>query len=277
MVGITTNLDPGGLRAGCVAHYLKLARRSDIPVAAGAGVTLTSQARFLSTAGDPRHWPEPIAPAPSPPGAALDLLARSVEQGATIIAIGAATNLALLEVLRPGVLADASVVFMGGWLAPAAEGLPTWGPEMDWNVQCDPQAALILAAVAKLTWVTLPATLTAHLRASHLPRLRAAGAVGALLARQSEAHALDARMTELGRAHAALPDDLLNFHYDPVTCAVALEWPGATVEATRVRIALEGGAVRFARNDAGRSARIVTAVDGEAFAELWLRRIEALR
>jgi hypothetical protein len=33
-------------------------------------------------------------------------------------------------------------------------------------------------------------------------------------------------MAELGREHAALPDDLVNFHYDPVACAVALRWPG---------------------------------------------------
>ena len=47
-------------------------------------------------------------------------------------------------------------------------------------------------------------------------------------------------MAELGRVHAGLPDDLLNFHYDPVACAVALGWPGAAVEELRLRPVLDG-------------------------------------
>ena len=137
IVGITTNLDPGGYRAGCVAHYLKLAGRTEIPLVAGAGATLTSGEQYLSTAGDARFWPEPIAARPASPGAAIDLLCQSVEMGATVVAIGAATNLALLEIAQTATLAKASVVFMGGWVQPAEGGLPEWGAEMDWNVQCD--------------------------------------------------------------------------------------------------------------------------------------------
>lgn len=278
IVGITTNLDPGGQRAGCVAHYLKLAGRPDIPVAAGAGATLTKLNRHLSTADDARYWPEAVTPAPSAPGAAIDSLWRSVERGATIVAIGAATNLALLEVARPGSLRQASVVFMGGWIQAPAVGLPAWGPEMDWNVQCDTQAALVLfSATTKLTLVTLPAALKAQLRASHLPRVRAAGPVGQLLALQSEMHAQDNHMAELGRTHLGLPDDLLNFHYDPVTCAVALQWPGAIGEEMRVQPVLEDGVLRFERNEAGRMTRVIVDIDGDGFAELWLSRIEALR
>jgi purine nucleosidase len=42
IVGITTNLDAGGRRAGCARHFLKLAGREDIPVLAGAGASLTT-------------------------------------------------------------------------------------------------------------------------------------------------------------------------------------------------------------------------------------------
>jgi inosine-uridine nucleoside N-ribohydrolase len=157
-------------------------------------------------------------------------------EGATVVAIGALTNLALLEIARPGSLHGISVVFMGGWLRGAAPGLPSWGPEIDWNVQCDQHAAMIVAAAADLTLVTLPATLTAHLRASQLPRLQASGAVGELLALQSEVHAKDNRMPDLARRHPGLPSDLLNFHYDPVTGAVAEGWAGATVEDMRQRV-----------------------------------------
>jgi hypothetical protein len=92
-----------------------------------------------------------------------------------------------------------------------ADGLPAWGPEADFNVQFDTRAAQILIASAtRLTLVTLPVTLKAHLRAADLPRLRASGPLGELLARQGEAHGGDHGMAELGRAHAGLPDDLLN-------------------------------------------------------------------
>lgn len=277
ILGVTTNLDPGGRRAGCVAHYLKMAGRSDIPIAAGAGATLTKLERHYSTADDSRYWPQPLAPAPSLPGAATDLLWRSVEQGATVVAIGATTNLALLEVIRPGSLEEVSVVLMGGWIQPPAAGLPAWGPEMDWNVQCDTQAALIVSSRAKLTLVTLPATLKAHLRAAHLPRLRASGPMGELLALQSEVHARDNNFAQLGRTHPGLPDDLVNFHYDPVTCAVALGWPGATVEEMRVQPVLEGGLLRFRLNEAGRDTRVVTDIDGDEFVEMWLTGVEALQ
>ena len=106
---------------------------------------------------------------------------------------------------------------------------------MDWNVQCDTRAAAILAAAAQLTLVTLPVTLEAHLRAADLGRLRDSGPLGRLLARQAQAHGEEYGMADVGRAHARLPDDLVNFHYDPVACAVALGWPGATVEEMRLR------------------------------------------
>jgi hypothetical protein len=37
------------------------------------------------------------------------------------------------------------------------------------------------------------------------------------------------------RAHPGLPDDLLNFQYDPVACAVAAGWPGRAVESAQRR------------------------------------------
>jgi purine nucleosidase len=273
IVGITTNLDAGGHR---VAHFLRLANRSDIAVAAGAGATLTNLQRYQSTAKDPRCWPRSIGPLMSPPGAAIDLLRQSVEQGATIVAIGATTNLAMLAVSRPGCLENVSVVFTGGWLGPPAAGFPPWGPEMDFNVQCDPHAASILSTSARLTLVPFPVTVKAHLRAVHLPRLSASGPIGELLARQSIAHADDTKMAELARSHPGLPNDLLNFHYDPVTAAVALGWAGGRTEEMRLEPRLTNGLLRFELNANGRPTRVVTEIDGEAFAELWLSKLEAL-
>jgi purine nucleosidase len=276
LVGITTTTDPGGRRAGYVTHCLQLAGRDDIPVAAGGQLSLTTLRSADPITDVERYWPATIPPRPSPPGAALDLLERSIQQGATVVAIGPYTNLALLEVARPGRLGHVPVVVMGGWTQPPADGLPAWGPEMDWNVQFDTRAAQILAATTtELTLVTLPVTLKAHLRAADLPRLRACGLLGELLARQGEAYGEDHQMAELGRAHAGLPDDLVNFHYDPVACAVAVGWRGATIQQLRLQPVVDGEVLRFQPSQGGRLMSVVVDLDGASFTDTWLAAVEA--
>jgi inosine-uridine nucleoside N-ribohydrolase len=274
LVGITTVADPDGQRAGYVHHVLALAGEDDIPVASGAGLSLAGVP--MGTPPDHhRYWgDDPVPARPSAPRAAVELLEASVEAGATLVAIGPYTNLALLEARHPGALSQTRIVLMGGWVHPPEDGLPPWGPEMDWNVQCDTQAAqTVFQAARRLDLVTLPATLSAHLRAAHLPRLEASGPLGRLLARQARAHAEDYNMGKLARAHGGLPNDLLNFHYDPVACAVALDWPGTTVEEMRMRPVEPGGVLRFEQHDDGKSVNVVTSVDGDAFAETWLRAV----
>jgi inosine-uridine nucleoside N-ribohydrolase len=196
--------------------------------------------------------------------------------GAVLVAIGPYTNLAVLELLRPGSLARATVVVMGGWVGAPEAGLPDWGPDRDWNVQWDTRAArIVLEAAGDLTLVTLPATLAAPLRARDLSRLRASGPVGRLLAQQGEAWAADAGMAALGKVFRRLPGDLLNFHYDPVTCAVALGWPGAAKSARRLRPVLAGDVLCCRPDEDGRQFTVVSTVDGDAFAEAWLGAVEA--
>ncbi len=279
LVGITTSDDPGAVRAGLVRRCLETVGRTDIPVVAGAEGSLTTLDRAIYVPDDERfderYWPDPVSPLPAPPGAALDRLARSIEQGATVVAVGPYTNLALLQVARPGLLDRVPVVAMGGWVHPLGADLPDWGPDRDWNVQCDPWAAEIVATIAGLTLVPLAATTQAPLRATEVPRLRRSGRLGELLANQSEAHAADGRLPDLARAHAGLPDDPLNFHHDPHPCGVALGWPGATVEQVSLRPVRDPGGLRFDPADDGHPTRVVTDVDGAAFAELWLTAVEA--
>ena len=224
LVGITTVLDRDGRRAGYTRYCLELAGRGDIPVVAGAVASLTTGLIADPEIDDRRFWPEGLPLCPSSPGAALDALALSIERGAEIIAIGAMTNLAMLEVARPGILRDVTVTTMGGWVDPPAPGFPAWGPETDWNVQCDVRAMEILAHGARISIGTLSGTMTAYLCESDLARLRAAGPLGRLIAQQSLAQAENNEFTALGRRHERLPDDLLNFHWDPAACALALDW-----------------------------------------------------
>ena len=84
LVGVTTSSDSGGLRAGLARYALRLAGQEGVPVVAGADGSLGGY-RFPPGFSDlDRYWPEPVAPGPSPPGAALDLLEWSVEMGATV-------------------------------------------------------------------------------------------------------------------------------------------------------------------------------------------------
>jgi len=190
------------------------------------------------------------------------------------VAVGPLTNLALLEVARPGLLGRAAVVLMGGHLPAARPGFPPVGPEDDFNVQQDHLAARIVLEACDPLVVPLAATAQVHLRAADLPRLRAAGPLGVLLADQAQAHARDQGIGELGRAWAGLPDDLLNFQHDPLACAVALGWDGVTVEEVPVRLAAGGGRLRMTEAAGARPLRVVTAVDGPGFAEAWLAAVE---
>ena len=255
LVGITTVIDPGGRRAGFVERCLELAGLADVPVASSEEVSMTTHEIAGTIPDDERYWGGQIEPRPSRPGDAVSLLRANVEAGATVVAIGPYTNLAAMEATHPGALGRTPVVLMGGFVTPADPGLPEWGPEMDWNVQCDTLAAqMVFTHATDVTLVTVGPTFKAHLRSAHLPRLRAAGALGTLLARQAEAHCADNAVADLARAHAALPDDLLNFQYDAVACAVAAGWDGARAQSMRLATVLEAGVLRFTPDDRGRAA-----------------------
>jgi purine nucleosidase len=271
LVGVTTNTDPGGRRAGWVEYALGLAGRAGVPVAAGAEATLAPP---MVPCTYPDYWPEPIAPRPSPPGAALDLLEANAASGATVVAIGPFTNLAMLEAARPGLLRSAGVALMGGHVTESREGLPPLGVHDDFNVQQDRLAAHVVFERCDPLVVPLAVTLEVTLRSSHVDRLRAAGPLGALLADQGEAHARDNGRTELGRSFPALPDDLLNFQYDPLACAVAAGWDGVRIQEIPTALELRDDRLWMTRRDGAPPLRVVTGVDALRFDELWLAAVE---
>lgn len=272
LTGITTCTEADAKRAGIVRYVLQLAGREEIPVAAGAVGSLGGFRSAISPAlaDEEAMWPGPIAPAPAPPGAALDLLERSIAAGATVLGIGPYTNLAMLETARPGLLASVPVVLMGGWMTAPTPGLPPWGPEIDYNVQQDVDAARIVIERCRPTLVQFPVTQKAHLREADLPRLERSGPLGRIMARQGRAHAAKWQMQKLGAKFPALPDDLLNFHYDPLSAAVALGWDGARVESMRLACEMRDGWLAMRPDAAGAEMRIVTDVDGSRFNRHWL-------
>lgn len=271
LTGITTVNDPGGIRAGYVAYGLELAGRHEVPVAAGAEGSLGG---FMVPLAFPDYWPTSIEPHPSPPGDALRSISNSVDAGATVVAIGPYTNLAMFEAWRPGALRDAGTVVMGGHVPPAPDGYPPWGMRDDFNVQQDAMAARIVLDRCAPTVVPVPTCLRATLRRRDLARLRAAGSLGALLADQGERHAVDNGRTELPGSYPALPDDLLNFQYDPLACAVAAGWPGVETRELGVALSFDGRLLRMELDERASPMRIVTDVDAEAFSDAWLEAVE---
>ena len=61
---------------------------------------------------------------------------------------------------------------------------------------------------------------------------------------------------------------------DPAACAIALGRVPATIEETAVRLRADGG---LDRNPTGHPVRLVTAVDGAAFAAQWLDTVAGVR
>ncbi len=278
LVGVTTNSDDGGKRAGYARYALDLAGRRDVPVAAGADV---SGGYYRVPLGLPReddYWPEPIAAVPGPLEEALALIEASIGAGATIVAIGPYTNLALLERRSPGILRTAKVVLMGGCVFPIGPGLPDWGADFDWNVQVDTASALSVLRSSEPTLVPIAVTAQTALRRADLSVLRDAGPLARLIARQAEAFAGDERMEETyGRTCSDVPADIINFHHDPLACAIALGWSdGVEVAEVGVRSEVIGGWMRQRAEPAGTRTRIVTAVDGERFNGEWLRLVSGI-
>jgi purine nucleosidase len=271
LTGVTTVSDPDGRRAGITGYALALAGRSDVPVTAGA---VGSFAGFtIELAFSDHHWPEPIEPRPSPPGAATEALVAAAERGDTIVAIGPYTNLAIVEAVRPGLLASAELVLMGGHVPAMPEGFPSWDAAIDTNVQQDAYASAVVLDRCDPIVVPLSACARVTLRASQLEALRSGGPLARLVADQTEMLGREHSLTELGRSFPALPDDLLNFQYDPLACAVAAGWEGVTVEELPVAARLADGLLRLSIEEGAPRRRLVTEVDAPAFDAAWLAAV----
>ena len=272
LIGVTTVADHRGKRAGYTRYSLALAGQQDVPVVPGADVALDC---YRSTPGLPdeaRYWPEPVASIPGPTERALDLLEKSIQEGVTIAAIGPYTNLALLEKRSPGILCRARIYLMGGYIFPPRTGYPAWDSRMDFNVQVDVESANLVFQRANVTLVPLSVTIETFLKRAYLVRLRQSGRLGQLIARQAEAFAVDLNYEVIyGQTCKGLPKDTINFQHDPLACAIASGWnEGVLIQEVPVKSVIEDGWMKQEIAPGGKLTRVVSAVDGTAFSELWV-------
>jgi purine nucleosidase len=276
MTGITTVAEANGRRAGYARHVLEMETRSDIPFAAGANVS-DGYYRYpeLGYPDEVRYWSHLIAASPNDSDDALELLKRSVEQDATIIAIGPYTNLFLLEKKYPGILSVAKLFLMGGYIYPTRPGFPNWGNDMDWNIQVDVYSAKYVMEHSNPTLIPLTVTVETALRRTFLNDLRNAGKLGELIAQQAEEFANDEKNEErIGETCEALPNDIINFLHDPLACAIALGWrEGVEIKELPLTLEEKDGWLHERIDPSGRLFNVVTKIDGTRFDEFWLEKI----
>jgi inosine-uridine nucleoside N-ribohydrolase len=222
-----------------------------------------------------RYWSKPITPALNDLDEALGLLKQSIEQNATIIAIGPFTNLFLLEHKYPGILMNARLFLMGGYVYPIRPGFPNWGNEFDWNIEVDVKSAKYVMEHSNSTLIPMTVTVETALRRAYLKDLRKSGGLGRLIAQQAEAFAVDEQNEErYGKTCDGLPADIINFLHDPLACAIALGWDdGVTFEVVPLVFEEKDGWLYERIDSAGKPVRIVTEVNGTQFNEYWFEKI----
>ncbi len=275
LTGVTVVGDTNGRRTGYVRYVLALAGRGDVPVAAGADTAGGYYPYELGLPPEERYWPEPVAPSPNPPAEAVQLLKRSLDQGATLVGIGPYTNLYLLELEFPGILSTAKLFLMGGYVYPPRSGFPAWTNAFDFNVQVDVRSARHVLQNSSPTLIPLSVTAETALRRAYLAELRRGDALARLIARQAEAFAQDEQFDKkYGETYPAVPADIINFQHDPLACAVALGYTeGIEFETLPLRIEEKDGLLVERPDPLERPFRIVTKVDGPRFNQFWLDRI----
>jgi purine nucleosidase len=275
LTGITTVSDDHGRRAGYVRYALRLEGRNDIPVAAGAEISQGFYRYELGLPPEERYWPEPVPHSPNPVEEAISLLRRSIELGATIVGIGPFTNLYLLDIQYPGILKQAKLFLMGGYIYPPRPGFPDWRNEMDFNIQVDVKSAKHVIENSNPILIPLSVTAETALRRAYLDDLRMAGALGQLIARQAEAFAVDMQHeTKYGETCEGLPADIINFQHDPLACAIALGWDeGVEIKELPLTLEEKDGWLTERIRPNGKPVRVVTKVDGARFNQFWIHAI----
>ena len=276
ITGITTVAEAGGRRAGYVSHVLEMEGKSDIPVAAGAEV---SQGYYrypeLGYPDEDRYWSRKVKSLPGLIEDAIQLLKASLEQKSTIIAIGPFTNLYLLDLQHPGILKQADLFLMGGYVYPIRPGFPDWDNGMDWNIQVDVRSARHVIENSNPVLIPLTVTVETALRRTYLEDLENAGLLGQLLAQQVEAFADDEQNEKrIGETCESLPYDIINFLHDPLACAIALGYKeGVEIQEVPLRLEERDGFLHELIDPAGKPTRLVTKIDGPRFNQFWLDKI----
>jgi inosine-uridine nucleoside N-ribohydrolase len=252
-------------------RVLELAGRAEVPVAAGADRPLVRERSVAANVHGETGLDGPDLPPQkgSPVEAhAVDFLAERLP-GATLVATGPLTNVALLLARHPEAKPE-RLVLMGGAIA---EGNVT--PAAEFNIWADPEAAArVFASGLDVTMVGLDVTHRALVTEAHKEQLRGAGRIGRFVA-------------ELLDFYGVFHREVYGFDGSPVHDAVAvahvirpelLELERLNVRVDRESVLCRGRTVVdvWRRTGLEANANVAVAIDSEAFLDLLHERLAAL-
>ena len=252
-------------------RVLELAGRAEIPVAAGAGRPLVREPRVAADVHGDTGLDGPDLPPPQAdpsPQHAVDFLAERVD-GATLVATGPLTNVALLLARYPEAKPE-RIVLMGGAIA---EGNVT--PAAEFNIWADPEAAQrVFTSGLDVTMVGLDVTHRALVTPAHASQLREAGRIGTVVA-------------ELLEFYGGFHRSVYGWDGSPIHDAVAVAHvidPGLLeLERLNVRIDTESELCRgrtvvdlWRRTGLEPTANVAVGIDSERFVDLLLQRLARL-
>jgi inosine-uridine nucleoside N-ribohydrolase len=252
-------------------RVLDFVGRDDIAIAAGADRPLLREPFVAADVHGQTGLDGPELPPPQrEPLAqhAVDFLADGVS-GATLVAVGPLTNVALLLALHPDARPE-RIVVMGGSI-----GLGNVTPAAEFNIWADPEAAArVFTSGIDLTMIGLDVTHEALLMTDDAERLRRSGRTGRMVAELYDF---------FHRFHA----DTYGFGGSPIHDAVALAHVlrHDLVETEHRHVAIEcaselsrGRTVvdLWRRTGEEPNAHVAVGIDGRAFIELLLERLPTL-
>jgi inosine-uridine nucleoside N-ribohydrolase len=252
-------------------RVLDFAGRDDVPIAAGADGPLLRDPFVAAYVHGETGLDGPDLPSPQREPAeqhAVDFLADHVA-GATLVAVGPLTNVALLLAHYPGARPE-RLVIMGGSI-----GLGNVTPAAEFNIWADPEAAArVFASGLDLTMIGLDVTHEALLMNDDAERLRASGRTGRMVAELYDFfHRFHADTYGFGGspihdavavAHVFRPDLVQTEHrHVAIDCASELNRGRTVVDLWR-------------RTGEEPNAHVGVGIDGRAFIELLLDRLPTL-
>ncbi len=252
-------------------RVLELAGRGDVQVAAGCPRPLVRDPRVAADVHGETGLDGPDLPAANGKPVsehAVDFLAERVE-GATLVATGPLTNVALLLARHPDARPE-RVVLMGGAVA---EGNVT--PAAEFNIWADPEAAArVFASGLDVTMIGLDVTHRALVTAARAEQLRSAGRIGRTVAELLDFY---------GRFHR----EVYGFDGSPVHDAVAvahvIDPTLLEVERLNVRVDCESELCRgrtvvdvWRRTGLDANANVAVGIDSERFLTVLHERLARL-
>lgn len=249
-------------------RVLELAGRAEIPVAAGAGRPLVREPRVAADVHGETGLDGPDLPPPQAdpsPQHAVDFLAERID-GATLVATGPLTNVALLLARYPEAKPE-RIVLMGGAIA---EGNVT--PAAEFNIWADPEAAQrVFASGLDVTMVGLDVT---HKALVNPDQLRGAGRIGEVVAELLEFY---------GGFHRSVYGWDGSPIHDAVAVAHVIDPELLDVERLNVRIDTESELCRgrtvvdvWHRTGLDPTANVAVGIDSEGFVDLLQQRLARL-